>query len=113
MAVGILSLSTQAQVFVSATGDDSNPGNASQPVATLARAIELSRSLPAGQPKQIVLKPGNYFDTGVTLGEQDTGLVVESEGQPRATLFGGVVLSGWKKNGPHFWSAELTPGRDW
>ena len=56
---------------------------------------------------------GEYFDTGVTLTEPDSDLTIESADDGQATLVGGVVLSGWAKDGDRFWSAPLPAGRTW
>ena len=102
-----------SQVFVSPAGDDSSTGTSNRPVASLSKAIELSRSLPEGKPKRIVLQPGDFFDTGVTLGSADSGLILESESPGSARLIGGVTLSGWEKEGGPSWSAALPKGRNW
>jgi hypothetical protein len=102
-----------AQIFVSPSGADNNAGTAAQPVATFARAIERSRRIPVGERKRIVLQPGDFFDTGLTLTSENSGIIVEAEPANQATLIGGIRLSGWQKTGDHFWSAPLPPGRNW
>jgi hypothetical protein len=101
------------QVFVSPNGNDSTPGTMSQPVATLARAVELSRSLQQGQAKRIVLRRGTFSDTSVTITSADSGLIIESDSNEPALLVGGVPLSGWQRDDARFWSAPLPHGRNW
>ena len=108
-----LTASVRAQIFVSPSGNDSGLGTVDRPVATLARAIELSRTLPAGNPKRILLRAGVYFDTSVKVTSQDSDLSIESEPGARATLVGGVPLGGWEKDGEQFWSAALPASRRW
>ena len=108
-----LSLSIQGQIFVSPQGDDTAPGTSTAPVKTLSRAVELSRTRASGQPKQIRLKAGAYYDTGVSLTSNDSNLTIESELNSTALLVGGVSLSGWQPDGDRFWSARLTPDRQW
>src|SRR5437868_319051 len=100
------------QVFVSPGGEDSNAGTAGKPVASVGRAVQLARGL-SGSAKRVVLLPGQYFDTGIELTSADSGLVLESRPGNSATLIGGVLLSGWQTDGPHFWSATLPSGRAW
>jgi parallel beta-helix repeat protein len=69
--------------------------------------------LPAGQPKRVVLRPGEFFDTGVTLTAADSGLTIQSDSAGPALLLGGMALSGWEREGNHFWSARLPEGRAW
>lgn len=103
-----------SQVIVSPNGTDSNPGSATRPAASLTRAIELSRELPLNKPKRILLRAGEYFDTGVTLTPKDSNLVIESESAAKpAGLVGGVPLSGWRRDDGNFWSAPLPGGRLW
>jgi len=109
----ILGARVTGQVIVSPSGDDSNAGTPSKPVASLAKAIELSRSLSPGEPKRIVLGEGIFFDTGVTLSSADSGLTVETKGPLPSTLSGGVVLGHWEKDGDRLWSAALPTAGTW
>lgn len=109
-----LALSARSEVFVATTGKDSNPGTARQPVASVARAIELARELPSGAVRKILIRPGDYYDTSVSLGPNDSNLVLESEVAAKpARLVGGVPLAGWQNEGSNFWSAALPAGRTW
>jgi hypothetical protein len=103
------------QIYVSPQGDDSHAGTSTQPVASLAKAVELSRTLSAGagQQKRIVLRQGTYFDVGITLGPADSSLIIESDESAAVTLAGGVALTGWEKEPGQFWSAALPAGRIW
>jgi hypothetical protein len=101
------------QVFVSPGGADDNPGTAEKPVASLTRAVELTRSIATNGSKRIVLGPGDYFDTFLRLTSADSGLGVEARPANKATLFGGVSITGWEKENDRFWSAKLPTGRTW
>ena len=109
----VLAVSATAQVFVSPDGADDNPGSAARPVATLSRAVELSRAAQSNGPKRIVLQAGDFFDTGVTLTPSDSGLTIEAQRAHTATLVGGVRLMGWQKESDRWWSAPLPSGRAW
>ncbi len=100
------------EIYVSPTGDDVNLGTPQEPVACLQKALELSRKLPADKAKRIVLMSGMYFDTGIILTADDSNLTIESAGDDKATLVGGVPLAGWKRIDERFWSASLPAGRD-
>lgn len=113
MLTAALALSARAQVFVSPSGTDSNSGTADRPVASLGRAVELSRIPTSGAPKRILLRQGQFFDTGVKLISADSGLTIESEPDAPATLIGGLPLAGWEREDERFWSAVLPPNRKW
>jgi len=84
-------LTVAEDVHVSATGDDSNPGTKTQPLATVERAVEVIRG--AG-PGTIWIGPGEYYlERGIALGAQHSG----NEEQPlviRGTEPGRTRLSG-------------------
>ncbi len=101
--------------YVSPQGKDDWPGRmatpaadgADGPVATLHRAVELSRRAAAEEPRRIVLQPGRYFlDRPVDLGPDDRNLTIEAGGG-EVTLYGGRPITGWRRDGEKFWSADL------
>ncbi len=96
-----------AAVYVAPAGDDSSPGTRDQPFATLARAIDITRALPAGQPRRIVLRGGHYWNVAIVLGPQDSGLTIEAEFGATPVLQGGQRLTGWVKDGDDFVAASL------
>jgi len=61
-AVGPACAAAPPEVWVSPKGDDANPGVAGKPVATLGRALALTRELrtPDAKTARIVLRGGVY-----------------------------------------------------
>lgn len=98
-------------VYVDPTGDDRNAGTKSKPVASLARAVALSRAIPAGRRRRIVAAGGIYPDTEVVLEAADAGLEIVAARGARPEFFGGVRVDGWRPEGggSPFWVADA-PG---
>ena len=95
--------------YVATIGSDTNPGTEAQPVATLAVAGELARKAGAGSHRIIVM-PGEYFAANtLELDARDNELTIEAEEVGKATIYGGRLVTGWRRDGGHFWSADL-PG---
>ena len=82
-----------AELFVSPTGRDDNPGTKARPLASLEAARDRLRAL-APAPRVLVLRAGTYA-RGATLelDARDSGLTVR--GEPGVRLIGGEVVSGW------------------
>ena len=113
LLLGVVGLSmggVRAAVFVAPNGRDGNPGTQAAPVATLVKARDLARGVAAD--KRIVLRGGNYFDVNLELGSADTGLTLEAAPGESPVLYGGVLLTGWEKDGDKFVSAPLPPGHE-
>lgn len=105
---GVLS-SAAADFYVSPKGDDANDGTKDKPFATLEAARDAARSAGA-EPHRIVLTPGDYFlAKTLELDARDNGLTIEAEPTGKATLHGGKVVTGWRRDGEKFWCADL-PG---
>ncbi len=100
-----------AAVFVAPNGNNANDGTREKPFATLERARDAARTLPAAK-RQIIVRGGSYYDVGVELTEEDSGLVIEAAPGERPLLYGGVPLSGWEKDGERFYSAPLAAGHE-
>ncbi len=90
-----------AEVHVSPTGDDGNPGTAQSPVRTLRRARQLVREMPARgrEPITVRLAEGTYYlEAPLALTPRDSGsesAPITWEGRDRRTVIsGGVPLSG-------------------
>ncbi len=61
-------------------------------------------------PTRIVLMPGAYFLTQpLELDARDNGLTIEAEPRGQATLYGGQLVTGWRRDGERFWCADV-PG---
>lgn len=98
-----------ATFFVAPNGKAANAGNREQPLATLEAARDAARKAGAG-PHQIVVLPGDYFlETTLTLEPRDNGLSIEAQPAGKATFYGGTLVTGWRRDGDRFWSADL-PG---
>ena len=82
-------------------------------MATLGKAVELSRQRAAGQPRRIVLKAGEYYlDQPIDLGPEDSGLTIEAIKGAKVVLYGGRRVSGWRRDGEAFWAAEAPEAKD-
>jgi hypothetical protein len=113
-------LSAQADLHVSPTGDDRNPGTQAQPIRTLAHARDLVRRMNQRMTGDITvwLAGGTYrLAEPFVLGAQDSGsgghniIYAAMEGQT-PIISGGVPVTGWKlvdarKN---LWSALAPAG---
>lgn len=110
-ALMILTTATacSAAIHVSPGGDDANPGTSERPLATIQRAVALSRGT---GDRNIVLRGGWYLDVAVTLTAEDSGLTIESAPGEKAHLFGGIPISDWRKDGEKFYAARLPADRD-
>ena len=90
-------------------GSDNNPGILSQPMATLEAARDAARSTQPGK-NRIVMMPGEYYLTKpVELDARDNGLTIEADPSGTVILYGGIPVTGWKRDGKKFWYADL-PG---
>lgn len=81
--------------YVSVNGSDSNPGTSAKPFASLYRALDESRK--ATGERHIVLGPGaRYLGDTITLGSQDSGLVISGDKAKPVVLSGGRLIGGFK-----------------
>ena len=105
-------------LFVAVNGNDSWSGRLPQPnksrtegpFATLGAARRAARKQEAGGPQKIVMQAGWYFfDQTLALDNGDSGLTIESAPGANVCLCGGRKVTGWKRDGRTFYSAEL-PG---
>jgi len=115
MAWSLTGLAGAADIHVRVDGKDSWSGPPAQPnaqgtdgpKATLAAALEASRREGAA-PRRIVLGPGrHYVSQTVVLDARDAGLTVEGAGAGKTLVYGGRRVTGWHKDGPKFWVADL------
>jgi hypothetical protein len=97
-----------AATFVVAPGGrDDGPATEQQPLATVEAARDRARRAGAG-PHRITLLPGDYFLTKtLELDSRDNGLSIEAGPGARATLYGGVPVGGWRRDGDRFWCVDL------
>lgn len=98
-----------ATFFVAPKGKDDWAGTKAQPLLTLEAARDAARKAGPG-PHRIVVMPGDYFLTrALELTSQDNGLTIEALEAGKVTLYGGKLVTGWRRDGDRFWCADL-PG---
>jgi hypothetical protein len=104
-------VASAATFYISPDGKDANPGTASRPFATLARARDAARTTPG--PHTILLAPGRYFHTEpVVFDDRDSGLAIKgAKPGAVATLYGGVPVTGWQKWKGEIWRAPVPKGQ--
>ncbi len=85
---------------VSTGGDDAaGDGSEENPVATIARAVQLSRMAGKGEAREIVVGDGTYRFAGpVAIGDKDAGLVVRAKNPGKAVLSGAAPVTGWERD---------------
>jgi len=110
-----------ADFFVSAKGDDRDPGTARRPFASLARARDAVREkIAAGLSADVtvLIRGGVYRITEpIIFGPEDSGTAefrVTYAAYPgeRPIITGGRLIEGWKRNGDGTWSAAIPDVRD-
>lgn len=102
-------LASAAEFYVAANGKDDNPGTKERPLATPEAARDAARKAGTG-PHRIIVMPGDYFlAKTLVLDARDNGLAIEAGEGGKATLYGGRLVTGWRRDGEKFWCADL-PG---
>jgi len=106
LAIVLASQIHAADFFVSPTGSDCNSGSREQPFGSLESARNAARK--AGGINRIYLKAGDFLLTNsFTLDQRDSGLTITTPSGEKATIYGGKTVSGWRRDGENFWSADL------
>ncbi len=107
-----------AELYVSPTGNDAHPATATQPLATLARARDLARTL-RGEPVSILLGGGTYYlSEPLLLDAQDsrtpqTPLVIAAAAGQQVTVSGGARLKlQWEPFRDGILQAQVPPGTE-
>ncbi len=98
----------QTTIYVAVNGNDSNTGTKSKPVATVQKAIEISRT---SAIKKIVINEGDYFDVSAEITEADSGLHISGDPGKTVKLMGGIVFGNWQQNGE--WIEAQVPDSLW
>ena len=94
----VIAIATAADFHVAPGGIDSNTGSKGQPLATLQAARDAARAAGAG-PHRIVVGAGDYFlEETLQLDARDNGLTVEAAQPGKATLYGGKLVKGWRRD---------------
>jgi hypothetical protein len=88
-------------------GADTNRGDAQSPFATIEAAVKAARALPANESRRVIVQDGIYENVSVTLTPDDSGLTLAAAPGANPILYGGQQITGWKRVGDRFWSAEL------
>ncbi len=77
-------------IYVAADGKDTTIGTVEQPVASIARAIELAR---ASRAHTIIVGPGEYsIKSSIVLDARDSGLTIKASKGPRPLITGALVV---------------------
>ncbi len=87
---------TNSSVYVSPTGNDTCGGTKSEAVATLQRAVELTRGR---EKKKIIVGEGNYYNVSVKISKEDSGILIAGQPGKSVKLYGGIPLRGWQTAG--------------
>ena len=103
------------KIYLSPTGNDSNPGTVEKPLASLVaardKARELKKNVQAGQPIEIIALAGDYFMmqplnlTTEDGGNPDSPLIIKAESGTKAVFRGGVQITGFEKVNDKLWKA--------
>ncbi len=108
------------EIHVAPTGDDSNPGTAAKPLATIEAAQQAARRLAARKEAaaiRVLIHQGTYFlSRPLVFTPEDTpnGLEVAymaAEGE-RVVVSGGRRITGWRRGKGALWTAPV-PRADW
>ena len=86
-----------ATVWMAPDGNDvTGDGSKEKPVATLQKAVDVTRNILSDEDKTIVVKDGLYrFDRSVALLGGDAGLEIKAENKGKAVFTGAKSVSGW------------------
>ena len=89
-----------ATIWMSPDGNDiTGDGSKEKPVATLQKAVDVTRSILSDESKKIIVKDGFYrFEKTVSLLGGDAGLTIEAENKGKAIFSGARRVSDWKKD---------------
>lgn len=86
------------EIYVSVNGSDKNDGSKANPVATIEKAVELSRCHPNNH-REIIIGDGIYYlKETIVLCHADNGLTIRAEHERKAVISGGTPLMlKWKR----------------
>ena len=119
LAAALAALPTRAALWVSAGGNDANPGTEEQPLRTIARARDLVRTLNRDMSDDItVFISGEHrVDRPIELGPEDSGtngfnVVYTAAPGEHPVVSGGYRVVGWSliDKGRNLWSAPAPDG---
>jgi hypothetical protein len=107
-----------AEMYLSPSGNDTHPGTAAEPFATLERARDAVRELRQQQPNRttpvvVQLRGGTYWLSGTfrlepaDSGTPDSPTVYEAAPGEMPILSAGRALTGWRQERPGVWQVAL------
>ncbi|MEW4561808.1 PDZ domain-containing protein [Bremerella sp. JC770] len=116
--IGHLSSMTHAaDIYVSPTGSDDNPGTSAKPVSSLAAAQQLARSAAGNEPVIVHVANGVYYLRETLVFEPEDSGTMTNPVVYQAINEGGAVLSGgsrlsldWKPYQEGIYQAKTSPG---
>jgi len=80
---------------------------------TIGAACEAARNIGSERMKRILIGEGDYFlDEPIVLTDADSNMIIDAFPLADVTLYGGMKVIGWKKDGERFYSAELEGVKD-
>lgn len=87
-----------ATVWMASDGNDvTGDGSKEKPVATLQKAVDITRNIISDEDKKIIVKDGLYrFGKTVALHLGDAGLEIAAENKGKAIFTGARRVAGWK-----------------
>jgi len=87
-----------ATVWMAPNGNDATgDGSAAKPVATLQKAVDITRNILTDEDKKILVADGLYrFTNKVSLLGGDAGLAIEAAHKGKAIFTGAKSVTGWK-----------------
>jgi hypothetical protein len=109
-----------ADIWVSPSGSDANPGTPDVPMATISMALRKARELrrlndPSIQNGiHIILKGGEYLlSEPIFLRPEDSGTeasptTIEAAPGEQPVLSGGIPVQGWRRSKGHLWETDFT-----
>ncbi len=94
----------QSTIHISPNGDDSNPGTAEEPLATIEKARDIIREFNTDMQESIsvILHDGIYFiDEPIRFSENDSGrngfdIIYQANENEEPIISGGIRISGWE-----------------
>ncbi|QIP12958.1 PDZ domain-containing protein [Spirosoma aureum] len=103
---------SQTRLYVAPSGNDTQAGTLTAPVATLEKALDKVRTAPHAEV-QIYLRQGVYYLTKtIHIDPERIGskrVLIRAYGDERVELNGGRKITGrWQKNGEHIWTTTVT-----
>ncbi len=116
-AVPAFTQGAAARIYVASDGKDSNIGTSAEPLATLAKARDLSRVIRGRQtvkaPIEILVKQGSYFLPAPVvfdardMATKEAPLTVRGYGKGRPVFTGGYAVKNFVKVSDKLWKAEI------